>query len=108
MSKSKSEHKRLVAQGVDDELKPEQGFFESLDDLDKDLEETNKGPIRKAFSVDKIRAVGDAVGGWVMIEYHIRDNQIVEVKRTEPNLKSFAVNDFKKTAFHWWDKEVEL
>lgn len=91
MSKSKSEHKRLVAQGVEND---EVEFVESPD--------MPPVKLKKAFSVDR------GPGGWVMIEYHILNDKIIEVKRSEPNLKSFAINDFKKAAFHYWDKEVEL
>ena len=68
----------------------------------EDAENAASKKVRKAFSVDRIK------GGWVMLEYSIRDGQIVGIKSSEPNLKSFAINDFKKAAFHYWDKEVEL
>lgn len=65
--------------------------------VEADEPKAESGPLKKAFSIER------GHHGWVMVEYHLRDDQVVEVIRKEPDLKFTAINEFKKAAFHWWD-----
>ena len=54
--------------------------------------------LQKAFSIERCE------GGWRMRTITLRDNQIEDMETTEPNLKIFAIEEFKKAAFRYWDK----
>lgn len=53
-------------------------------------------PQTKAFSIAKVP------GGWSFVELTFDRGVLTDVTSTEPNLKAFAINDFKKAAFHYW------
>lgn len=53
-------------------------------------------PIKKAFTIER------KDGNWVLVELHYRGNQIVDVIKTEPDLKMVAIERFKINSFKYW------
>ncbi len=52
---------------------------------------------RKAFSVER------APGGWVFVTvYYNDDNKIIEVKKSEPDIKPIILEKLKIAQFHHW------
>jgi hypothetical protein len=91
MSKSKKEDKEITSVLLD---------ISNLD-IAKIISDPNRtveivSPIKKAFSIER------GTGGWITVEYHLRNDEVIEVIRTEPDIKAAAINNFKKAAFHWW------
>ena len=52
----------------------------------------------EAFTIER------ATNGWSMVTIIFHPNGTMGVTKTEPNLKAFAIADFKKAAFEYWNK----
>lgn len=52
--------------------------------------------LRKAFTIEK----GD--GGWSLVTVTYEGKKILDIERTEPDLKAIAIEKFKIAAFRYW------
>ncbi len=59
-------------------------------------EEASVTPIQKAFTVERV------AGGWQFITLMFQDGQIIDIERSEPDLKAVALEKFKIAAFKYW------
>ena len=59
---------------------------------------SKKLPYERAFSVKQVP------GGWVMVEYHLKDGKVIKEKQTEPDYRDMALENFSRaTSIFWLD-----
>lgn len=51
---------------------------------------------RKAFSIERVK------DGWSFVAYTIENGKIVDVDRSEPDLKAVILEKFKIASFKYW------
>lgn len=59
-----------------------------------------ESPIERAVGIRKTAL------GWVAVEYMIRDNQVVEEKASEPDLRSLTLEKFRRLIHKSWNEDI--
>lgn len=52
--------------------------------------------VHKAFTLERVK------DGWSMLTVTFQGDKLLSVERTEPDMKSFAIEHFKIAAFKYW------
>lgn len=102
MSKNKKEPVWVNAEAKG--LEPQEpGFFDTLDELDTVLDETNAKvdfpqPDMQFFSVS------NGKGGWRKSVLTVKDGKVVGIETSEPDMMQITIDGYKKEFVCYWNR----
>ncbi len=92
---SRTSRSALAAVGA---IQPDMGTVQGVKILDQHDPDTDP-PIRHAFAVERCE------NGWEFVDLKYRGMYIVEVQKSQPDIKAVTIGHFKIAAQKYWNEQ---